>query len=157
MATTPASMEGIRHTHVDKVREFLRRSPPMISKDYIVKNLLGTGKGFQTRHDIDNRVTHAKATGELVSQGRGKEFRNMLAQPASAAASPVKHINGSSANGGDASEAFEILSPYMESAKILADAAVIDKSITREEVLQMLLMTTAAFSAVSAGQKQSHS
>jgi hypothetical protein len=142
-----------RVTHVGKVRDFLRRSPSIISRDYFFDGLRGTGPGFKTDHDIGNRITHAKQTGELISLGRGKGYRNTLAHPEAHPAASVKHINGSAAVESEShqSDGLETFSDLVKVADGIAQDAMKDTAITRIEILAALLMLTGAFKTLQPG------
>lgn len=148
MATTPASIAETvkRRTHADAFREFLRQAPEALSKDYIVEGLLGSGKGFATKRDLENRITQARAAGDISPQGKDRLMKNYRAQTG-AATSSVKRINGGG-GGGTAQAELSVLNVFMDDARDLAEDAVIDKSITRDQLLESLLMVTAAFNAV---------
>jgi len=147
MATTPAAMDmGKRRTHADTFREFLRKSPEFISKDDIVDGLLGSGKGFANKRDIDNRITQARAAGDISPQGKDRRMKNFRSQ--TAAPNSPKHINGGAVPRFD----FSMLDKFVDDARDLAEDAVVDASITRDQLLEGLLMVTAAFSAVKKSQ-----
>lgn len=146
MATTPAAMEiGKRRTHADTFREFLRKAPEYISKDDIL-GLIGSGKGFANKRDIENRITQARAAGDISPQGKDRRMKNYRFSGATSGS--VKHINGGGVAHGDLS----VLDRFVNDARDLAEDAMIDTSITRDQLLEGLLMLTAAFSAVKKSQ-----
>lgn len=144
MATTPAAMDSNkRRTHADAFREYLRNAPEFLSRDEIDEALLGSGKGFNTKTDINNRITQARASGDISSQGKDRRMKNFRSRIATAPSS-VKHINGG-ASEPVTHEDGAPLEAIVEEAEKTAKDALKDLSITRTMILSHLLLLTSVF------------
>jgi hypothetical protein len=149
MATTPAAMEtNRRRTHADAFREYLRNAPEFLTRDEIDDALLGSGKGFHTKTDINNRITQARASGDISSQGKDRRMKNFRSQVATPASS-VKHINGGGSQPTPADDGAP-LEAIVEEAEKTANDALTDLSITRTVILSHLLLLTSVFKTLRA-------
>lgn len=158
MAATPADVtEGVT-THVLKksfaqeFSDFLRTAPEKVSKQFIEAGLLGKGKGFMTKRDVANRVTVAQSAGLLSTQDEEHLMKNRLAGKTAGGKTRGAKTNGSGrVHRGEKHQetsrnvALEKVTPFMDAFEALVNRAVIDPSVTREELIRQALFTTAAF------------
>lgn len=152
-STAPAS-NGEPDSRASAFKEFLRRAPQNIDRQYIESRLLNSSKHFRTKKDISNAIIYAQAKKGLSLIQEDQSMRNFLSgKSGSNGKGPHAPPRRSARTGGTRSAApasdeqvprGEGLRRVLDSVLNLGDRAVIDETVTKDQIINSLLRAGAA-------------